>query len=200
MLEGMVESLAAADVDHLVAVDGRYALYPPDRFHPYREQNAVILRAADNAGVSAQIVGRAVWKGGEVEKRNHMIRVAQLRQGASPRDWFLIIDADERIVHADPDLKARLEAAPEDTAYYQLDTDVVRGLYRNTPGLNVRTAHYGYHDGKRFLWDGFGEPALNLTGALKLTHLRDQRSPERKAAQQAYYQARQDQRIEPMLT
>lgn len=133
----------------------------------------------------------------EVGKRDFMFQLAK----PTGADWFLIIDADEVVTSATPDLKQLLEATHTDVAYYLLiepnqTRNYVRGLYRNHPELGVKKRHYGYCIGDRFLWDGTGELAENLTDHLVLEHRSLDRDPDRRQRAIEYYRVRDEAGVE----
>jgi hypothetical protein len=104
---------AAKVCDHLVAVDGAYALYPDSRPQSGSEQAAIIQEAAKATGMGSTIhTPSERWFGNEVEKRTFMFHLAEAV--SEPDDWFIILDADETIVEAPNSLKDRLAAADED--------------------------------------------------------------------------------------
>lgn len=202
-LAACVSSLVKADVDHLVAVDGAYALYP-DSMRVWRsplEQIEAVVGTAYGLGVGLTLhQPRDPWFGNEVEKRNLMFDLARQQPAYYTDDdtWFLIIDGDEMISEA-RDVKGELERTPEDVAYYRLvepdgTPNAVRGLYRNHPDLHIRKTHYGYSHGDQLLWDGGGRPAGNLTDHLVLEHRL--RTGRREDAKWEYYRAREETQIE----
>ena len=125
-LAALVASLKKADVSHIVAVDGAYALFPDSMTRPRSgsEQPQAIIECAHTLGIGCTIHRpKTAWGGNEVEKRNHLVKLALLETG--PTDWILQLDADELIDHAPPDLHRRLREAEEDVAgvyFYQRNT------------------------------------------------------------------------------
>lgn len=139
---------AARLCDHLIAVDGPYALFPGSTRTPFSgsDQAEVIARTCAGAGIGCTIhTPRTPWWGGEVEKRDFMFRAGALL--TSPRDWFLRIDADETLTQIPPDTRALLSATDLDVAEVTLwergvGESPLRCLYRALPGLSVEQAHY----------------------------------------------------------
>lgn len=110
-----IDGLARAGVGHVVAVDGRYALYPPSSDVSPAEQRAVIDGACRHHGIGLTMhVPPGPWEGNEPEKRTRMFALAL--GAASPGDWFFVCDADMAVTEAPPDLLARLDAAEEESA------------------------------------------------------------------------------------
>lgn len=199
-----VQSLALARVDYLVAADGAYQEFPFAHDRPAStplERNA-IQEAAIQCGIELTLHMRyKPYFGGEIEKRNLLFDLARQAWDLTSRDWYLLIDSDEYIEHASPDLKERLNVANADTACYELhnehDTSAIRGLYRNQPGLCVRHSHYGYHNAAGdYLFDGGTTPADDLTHHLQLRHRHHERSDERKAHAAAYYAIRDNMQLD----
>ena len=113
-----VSSLSKADVAHVVAVDGAYALYPGAHERPSSsvEQTEAIVETARGVGIGCTVHAPAhPWWGNEVEKRTFMFRAGNLV--AEPFvDWFLCIDADEVVHKSPPDLLQRLSTSCHDVA------------------------------------------------------------------------------------
>lgn len=153
-------SSAARLCDHLIAVDGPYALFPGSTRKPFSgsEQGDVIARTCAGAGIGCTIhASRQTWWGGEVEKRDFMFRVGSTI--TTPRDWYLRIDADEALTQVPDDTRTLLAATDLDVAEVTLwereasaaaasltasaDYETpLRCLYRALPGLRIEQAHY----------------------------------------------------------
>lgn len=204
---------AAKLCDHLIAVDGPYALYPSSHLKPRSstDQYAAIMSAAAGSGMGLTIHYRQdAWRGGrfggEVDKRDFMFRVGM--QIADPfRDWFFRIDADETLTQVPHDTKSRLEVTCDDVAEVAMwergDGDLpdstynFRCLYRAVPGISVRAAHYvvvtpprsPVFDKWRYLTGDDKihplEPAEQLLD-VKLEHRTSRRGIERKRLKQVY--------------
>lgn len=189
--------------DHIVAVDGAYALFPDGRERSGPEQAAAIQEvcAANGMGCSVHIPQER-WIDNEVEKRSFMFRAAELL--AEPDDWYIILDADEVIYEVPSDLRKRLEETELDVAevtfreWEDFDHEPakaatarkfdfprenrypIRTVFRALPGLSVTGNHYTYTlpDG-RILWGNSTqaeqEPCLDLRDLLvdHRTHLRE---------------------------
>ncbi|GHA01471.1 hypothetical protein ACFOOM_12135 [Streptomyces echinoruber] len=192
---------AAKLCDHLIAIDGPYALFPGSTRRPASgsEQADTIARTAAGAGIGCTIhVPRQPWWGGEVEKRDFMFRLAAPMTTAA--DWLLRIDADEVLTDVPPDTRELLAASRLDVAEVTIwDRDdgsqhPFRCLFRALPGLAIEQAHYvvtapGEH-GKRVLVGNSTvhtpEPAEALWD-VRLEHRTRQRPQHRQQQKQRYY-------------
>lgn len=177
-LAGAVASLAKVGVDHLVAIDGCYALFPGalERPRSFADQATTIIDAAEGLGIGCTVVRpREAFIGNEVEKRNLLF--AHGRLVCDVGDWFYCFDSDERVLSAPDDLHWQLENTLRNVAEVRVITPVepyetvarakgaptvgapheratgYRCIFRNMPGLSVELAHYivGYDaaDGER---------------------------------------------------
>lgn len=197
---------AAKLCDHVVAVDGAYALYPRGRAWSTPEQAHAITEAAHAAGIGCTVHHPdSVWMGNQIEKRSLMFRLAA--QITEPSDWVFVFDADDLVTTVPPDTRNKLKDAEEDVAVYTLwwtqdmhQTPALeaaaqaasyphesanryhRGLFRALPGLRVQDAHYHYvaeRNGETVCLRG--HPDIHtLEPFLNLTSLRVQhRQPQR---------------------
>jgi len=182
---------AAKLCDHVLAVDGAYALYPDGRARSDPEQAEAVLYAAQRSHIGCTVHRPAsVWLGNQLEKRSVMFALG----AAIGADWFFVFDADDVVTYVPADARRRLAAAEEDVAVYTLGGDRYhRGLFRALPDLRVEDAHYHYlaeQDGETVHLRGNSDvhelaPFLNLTD-LRVAHLRESRSSERRAAAADY--------------
>lgn len=188
-LDKGIRSLAKAPIDHVVAVDGAYALFPDGRAQSPPSNAETIQRACDETGVGCTIhIPDTVWQGNEIEKRSFLFRLGE-RHVEPHVDWYWVWDADEQLGRC-KDLKPRLEATALDAGDVRLvqppderdpatrylpgtripepvKTDM-RMLFRAVPGTTVIRNHYTYvtPDG-RVLW---GNPNTdNLVPGLDLS-------------------------------
>jgi len=205
-LGAAVASLHKAEVDHLVAVDGPYALFPGSmhRWQSRLPQLEAIVAAAHAIEIGLTLhVPTGPWMGNEVEKRNFLF---DLGRAAVPdmtsEDWFFIIDSDEEVTRG-AGTKDVLADAVEDVGYYRLveqdgTPNAVRGLYRWHPELCLTVTHYGFRHGPggQLLWDGGGMPAVVVTDNLVLAHHERGSHTARFAAKWDYYRAREETGIE----
>lgn len=166
-LAGMVASLDRVGVDHLVAIDGCYELFPGALARPRSStvQASTILEACEGIGIGCTLVRpQAPFVGNEVEKRNLLF--AHGRAVCEEGDWFYCIDSDERVVEAQPDTRELLDQTIWNCAEVRVVTPVephgseaqsraaaavgqphekasgYRCFFRNLPGLSVELAHY----------------------------------------------------------
>lgn len=201
-----VRSLAGF-CDHVVAVDGPYALFPgaADRPASASDQAEAIAFAAAGVGLGCTIhMPRVPWAGGEVEKRDFMFRLASTFTG--PDDWFLRIDADEYLGYAPWDARERLEAASEAVAEVTLrdltsvpgyaDTYWLRALFKALPGIGVQQAHYMVTAGDRVLCGMFDDESALQMHDLVIRHRHHERGEARKTAKASYYRVRDELGIE----
>lgn len=86
--------------DHLVAVDGPYALFPHEDPVSASEQYDAIRDAAADAGMSVHIEPGKVWEGNQTEKRTRALQLVEAHAQTFV-DWFFVLDADEYIESAD---------------------------------------------------------------------------------------------------
>ncbi len=203
LLEECVASLRGV-CDAVVAVDGRYFAYPAD-YHLSPPGNEAAIRAgADTAGIDAYVYREPGRPGpwlNEVAKRQAMFRLGE--RHTTDADWFLIIDADERVIDRG-DVRERLE-----------DTDLLSGLVllmedigsvaaypwllKAARGITIGPAHYQYSlpDGRR-LWCCYNRcvPSLDTHHDLMLEHRTRERSEAREARRWAYYLRRDSQQME----
>lgn len=140
-LAGCVSALCSrCRIDHLIAVDGAYGLFPGGRGSSGPEQHAVIheTAAAGGAGVTIHAPGQP-WDGNEVEKRAFAFALAETV--STPDDWYFVIDADE-VVTSSPDLHQLL-------AVSDLDVATVTLVERHDPHATEETADAA----RSFVWD-----------------------------------------------
>jgi hypothetical protein len=207
-----IATLPLVGVDHLVALDGRYALYPGDTAVSDANQHAAIVMTCRELGIACTLHAPTVPWAGEPEKRTALFALGWAL--AQDGDWFLIHDADMFVMKAPDDFHEQLERTDREVATVEvLDTVAERinianmpptfdfcGLYRAQPIL-VGPHHAQYRTADdRHLWVGNGEaspvPNLDLTSTVRVEHRPDRRSPERQQAKLAYYRNRDEERVE----
>jgi hypothetical protein len=210
-LDEAVSSLAGL-ADEMVAVDGAFAQFPRARAHSSIEEAAAIAEAAARNGLASTVhCPSRPWRG-EVEKRNAMLALA------TPRcDYFMWLDADERVICQDPErVRAQIETmeAPIGTVEFHtvahgprdptLSTweepgvsKRVRRVWRVVEGMRIATRHWfmsGIVDGeRRALWGN--DPAYPREERkqpldFRIDHHALARSPDRRDRKHVYYQAR----------
>jgi hypothetical protein len=212
-LAACITSLHEAGVDHLIAVDGAYALYPDGKPASDPNQHAAIHLACRHLGLGCTLhVPQRVWQGNEVAKRTFLFQLAWTI--ADPGDWFWVMDADQAVTRTPDDLKDRLARTKHEVAEVEF-LDVValranqpdwparftvRNLFRAQP-IRLVNNHITYMtDDGRTLWgyDGQGalEPHLDLTDAVEVEHRPDRRPLERQQAKLTYYATRDRELVE----
>ena len=214
-LVACITGLRRAGVDHLVAVDGRYALYDAEEPVSHPNQHGAIALTCRELGMALTLHAPSEpWAENEVEKRTALFAFGWAC--AKPGDWFWVQDADMVTTEAPADLKARLEATEHPTAEVEvLDTVLdranlpdypsrfaMRSLFRAQP-ITVGPAHCNYTaaDGTP-LWAGTGmgddtlASTLDLSGCVRVEHRTDARPHERQAAKAQYYAVRDDAGVE----
>lgn len=217
VLSQCLSGLKYAGVDHVVALDGKYELFPGKEHLSPASQQGLLVLACRSMGMGCTLyVPPAPWPG-EVEKRNHLFNMGLVE--AWPGDWFLVVDADIVVTNVPGDLKKRLAQAPEgvDAACVTVrDMSAavaqrpdwpeyfdIRPLFRAQPIQTVGNHHtYTTLDGRE-LWGAFGEdseknPALDLRELVEIQHRPGSRGQDRQLAQAAYYGAREESGIERM--
>lgn len=209
-LAELVASMARAGVDHVVAVDGAYALYPEARGNSGSEQAQVVTSTATGAGMGVTVhLPRWPWVGGELEKRTAMFKLAHAI--AEPdTDWLWVCDADEVITDGyvrpmleQTDLEACEVMMWEQVrvAEHERNTSMIRKLFRaQSTGIHVVDHHARYVTGDgRVLWDAYrtwdqvpGEQVMDV----KVQHRPGDRATYRTAKRLRYYEQRESHGIE----
>lgn len=201
-LQRMAASLPKAGVDHLVALDGAYALYPDGKPASSHESRRALAAALNQAGITHNIVvPDTVWHGNETEKRTRLFRLGD--EHTAPADWFLIIDGDEVITQAPSDLRQQLEYSPMDVGEVTFSEPRPRRktrsfpipiLFRAVRGIEVVKNHFTYRtpDG-RYLWGNAVTQRLQARLPLHdlvVEHRKYMRLPDRRKAAVGYYERR----------
>lgn len=203
--------LARAGVDHVIALDGAYALYPGGKPASATAQHAAFAIGCRQLGMAHTLhVPNEVWAGNEVQKRTALFSLAWSL--AEPGDWFLVMDADQIVTDVPDDLRDRLAATPLDVAETQFVDMVakrvdrpdwpaeftVRNLFRAQP-IHLEISHLTYvTDDGRYLWGDASktlEPTLELT-SLVIEHHPDRRPAERQMDKLQYYATRDELGVE----
>ena len=203
-LVACITSMARAGIDHLVAVDGAYALYPNGSASSHISQHDSIIGACRGLGIGCTLhIPQEVFFGNEIEKRTLCFQLAE--QITTEDDWYFIMDADQTVTEA-AGLRERLEATDLDVAvvrFYEAGNDPISGfpvrdLFRAIRGLHLWGSHCTYRTGDgRFLWANVStgrepreEPALDLFPHVAICHAPRNRTRERQTAKDAYYERR----------
>lgn len=203
-------------LDHLVAVDGKYILYPGAIDEPSSnvEQSVAVLEAAaaNNIGLTLHRPKEPFY-GNEVEKRNLTVQLAHsIKQ--TEADWVIVFDGDMVARKFDPgyvryDLEKSDCAVAQYALYESPDSagfTLLRSVYRVLPGLAYGPSHYSVSvetndDSRAWLWGNpnFQKPyvdAVDISHSLKFDHRRNQRNPDRSSKANEYYRQRDSLDIE----
>lgn len=205
--------------DHVVAVDGAYALYPGGRPSSGAPSHDAVMKAAEAAGLGVtHHVPAAVFTDNEVEKRNLAFRLGATV--ATPNDdWFFILDADEVVVHHGATILDELARTPLDVAGASMiervdwhrtpEIEAVgragfapsrslnhsRRFYRAIPGLRCIGNHYTFvaeRDGRLMRLraaEHMGHEPV-LNLDVEIEHRSNQRDVERDRAKKTLYAMR----------
>lgn len=196
-LAGVVASLKKAEVAHVVALDGAYALYPGGRAYSSREQHGVIVETCQALEMGCTIYApQEPYFGNEVEKRTLSMRLAEAI--AEPHeDWYFVVDADHFVTSAigHTDRLAETECDVAEIRFMEPYGAIPSGgcplrcVIRAIPGIYYDGNHYTFRtpDG-RDLHHG-REPALDLS-CIEVEHRTGERDRYRKGLQKHYYERR----------
>lgn len=203
-LAELVASMARAGVDHVVAVDGAFMLYPDARGASPSEQAQTVIAAALGAGMGVTVHAPAhPWLENEVEKRSFLFAAGHLI--AEPGvDWLWVCDSDE-VIETVVGPRARLEASEFDAGEVTLvESDgqyPIRKLFRAHPaGIRVEGHHARYVNGVGdVLWDARdveGWVAAEDCWDVRVRHRGHERPQRRLDARDDYYALRDDLGVE----
>lgn len=109
-------------VDHVVAVDGAYFLYPDALKHPVSgpEQAEAIVQTAKALGMGCTVhVPSGPWLGNETEKRTFLFQLG-VRVATPFEDWLFVVDGDDVVDRVPGDARERLAASELDVAEVSL--------------------------------------------------------------------------------
>ena len=205
-LDRCVMSLGKIPVDHIIALDGAYGLFPDGKGSSGREQSQAIIGAARSLGISHEVYQPLkIWPT-ELVKRDYLFRMGEQR--TEPTDWYLVIDSDEYVEKAG-DTRQLLETTPFDVGAVDLrEPGWPHGtihfptfpmFFRAIRGIYVDTAHFRYRtpDG-RLLWGDAVRDRLETRQMtpMKVIHERLYRPAERKARADKYYVHRDELDLE----
>jgi hypothetical protein len=209
-LSELVQSMAAAGVDHVVAVDGAYAAYPHRSPVSDPGQAQAIVETARGAGVGCSVyVPSVAWRNGEIQKRTFLFAAGHV-VCVPGHDWFWVLDGDEVITHHHG-LKDILAATTRDvgtvnlwegTDEHTVNSQPLRMLFRSQPsGIVVGGYHAHYRTGNGdVLWNpsrpATQAPAVQLEHTVRVRHRPGERDEQRTRDRLAYYDRVRDQRLE----
>lgn len=191
-------------VEHLVALDGAYALFPDGSASSPESNHRAIAKACDTAGIDlTHVVPTDVWRGNEVEKRTRLFQLAETV--TTDQDWYVIVDADEVVTHADG-FREALESTDKDVGTVELWDKKVSGrlesvrlpvMFRAQRGIQVVGSHCTYRCNGVTLWGKYGvEKAPMADFPVRMKHKTKERAPRRYAASMSYYDIRDRAGIE----
>ena len=218
-------SSAAKLCDHVVAVDGAYALMPGGTARSEPVQAETILRTCDALDIGCTIVRpKDVWFGNEVDKRTFCF--AECRNVVTPgEDWIIVLDGDDVLTDVPEQTRTKLELTDKDVAEITLwdretwikdetaaaaqtielsphALQVQRRIYRAADEITVVGAHYCYRarQGEKTSWywgtnDHGLTPALQLHD-VRIEHRTKHRDLWRKRQAKDYYERRNALKIE----
>lgn len=223
-LAACVASLAGV-VDHIVAVDGAYMLYPDASARPSSpvQQHLAIVEAAAAARIplTLHVPGRP-WFGNEVEKRNATVQLALAGAADGPSWWLMVVDADMRVVSHPGGLRHRLSRTTCDVASFGMreridveqNTRLARAarlgtlpketllrfpcIFRADPTLEYVGTHYVVRNASGYLFNGPGAvlPCEDCSMEVEFEHFTQLRDRERSELQRTYYRRRDEAAIE----
>lgn len=212
LLYESVSRVCALGVEHVLAMDGPYALYPYDKVSSGPECKAAIVDACEAHGATYWVVDpHKAWEGNEVEKRNAMLFAAMAPVTGVPsiaehvEDWFLVFDADHMWSKIAPewvDLGHLLDLTPHDVAEVAFGEDrdhpyEARLLNRVIHGMQYERAHWRirYLNGRSSATLRAGDASdqvevLDLTDSFSVWHAVYEQPEERRLRQGVYYRYR----------
>jgi hypothetical protein len=128
--------------DHVVALDGRYALYPDTRLQSGTAEVQAIIETARGAGMGVTLHTAPRTFKDEMEKRTHLFRLGSL-EARTEQDWFFVLDGDEVVIEAPPrhEINGLLEATSADVVSATLfeRTDPHQDAWRTSLGMQLQT-------------------------------------------------------------
>jgi hypothetical protein len=200
-LAGVIGGLRRVGVEHLVAVDGAYGLYPGGRPYSGPEQHDTIVETSRALDIATTIhTPREPYWGNEVEKRNLAFALAETI--AEPNvDWYFLVDADHFVTVAEGHHKQLAETGCDvgqvrmmEPYGALLSAGPLRCVFRAIPGLRFETAHMIYRtpDGRDL--HELVVPAVDL--CIDVEHRTAERDRYRKELQQDYYRRRDEMGVE----
>lgn len=202
-LRNLPVTLKKTGVSHLVALDGRYSLFPSEHDRSPSEQIEALQIGCATSGVELTLEQGGPYEGNEVEKRSGLFQLAETV--TSGDDWYMVIDADTYVQKADKKLVEKLADSTLNVATVRLmdgtsvQCDEFRALFRALRGLRCDTNHYTYRAGDHLLWadparEHLIDPSFHTDVVFQ--HLNRKRDPARTQAAKAYYKQRQAHLIE----
>ena len=192
-------------VDHLVALDGGYGLFPGARPSSDDKEHRALHRACRRAGIGLTLeVPPNVWES-EMAKRTRLFRLGETL--TAPDDWYFVMDGDQTVIAWPDDIRDILELTAHDVATTRFVEPhpnaatkqfPIRNLFRACRGLYVAGNHFTYmtSDGRKLWGPGRQETPLDLTGVVHIEHRTHFRSKARKRRSIDYYKSRDRKGVE----
>lgn len=221
-LAACVASMASF-VDHVVAVDGAYIMYPGGKAQSPTGQVEAIRETARACHLGCTVhEPQERWGGNEVEKRAFMFSLAET-VAKDANDWYFVLDADEVVSEVGMDVRETLLTSEHDVGqvtcwqhrgHYEpqerpfvsemVEQQQLRKFFRAIPGLTVTLNHYTYvvPDG-RHMWGMGGPVPLEQPEdmpLLKVEHRNKGRDLWRAQQARSYYERRDELKIETQET
>lgn len=212
-LERCVRGMATV-ADRVVAVDGAYARYPGATVTSSVEQHDAIRETAIEVGIEPIIVTPDRLWAGQVEKRDHMMRLA-----AEGSDWIAVVDADYVISGDRPMVRRDLASYTADVVRVIIETPAGNGeyashyhrlaeqyrtqefehIFRALPGMRVERLHWCYSalkDGERVWLFGIPDDTRPKAQSVmldnyRIRHMTLRRTPEQIRSKRAYFNDRE---------
>lgn len=151
-LTRLVESVAGF-CGVFVGLDGAYATFPGALPQSPADQRRALQNAVYASGMEYKLTAPYEPWASEVEKRATLFELGR-QAGATPDDWFLIMDADMTLARSDPAARGLLSTTKLDSAEVAWQNirinDSIEGeyrfrsLFRALPGLTVERTHWLY--------------------------------------------------------
>jgi hypothetical protein len=128
--------------DHIVALDGRYALYPDQRLQSGLAEVQAIIDTARSAGCGMTLHTAPRTFKDEMEKRTMLFKLGAL-EARTELDWFFILDGDEVLIECPPkqEVTGLLAATSADVVAATLfeKTDPHQDEWRTDLGMKLQT-------------------------------------------------------------
>lgn len=200
-LAGVVASLSRLQVEHVIALDGAYGLYPNGLPYSPPEQAATIQQTCHALQMGCTISNpQEPWVGNEVEKRNFHFALAETL--TTEDDWYFTIDADTFVTDAG-DFRKHLEETEDDVAEVRFieraggieSGGMLRCVHRAIPGLRYVGNHFTPRTPEGV---DLHRPTTSCVSLPMVTveHRTRERDRYRKESQQKYYDRRDRMGVE----
>jgi hypothetical protein len=128
--------------DHVVALDGRYAMFPDQRMQSGAAEVQTIIETARAAGLGLTLHTAPRTFQNEMDKRTHLFRLGQL-EARTGKDWFYVLDGDEVTIESPPreQVLAFLDDTTADAVVATLfeRTDPHESEWRTDLGMKLQT-------------------------------------------------------------